>query len=123
MLYKDAFISYIKTKTDYINIPFQPPEALFFAASIKDTLSGGASVFLDTYVTAMPGTQKALNMFGWIGDILSVLDSLTDIFSPPNANDIVIYQKAKAQDYRIEFSSDFSEYTMENILDLCNANN
>ena len=93
-------------------------KALFFSGSISNTLSSGASRFLDEYIDSTPGTS-ALNMFGWVGNLMDALDIITDTFTPPNLNDIAIYNKVKSQNYLTSFIIEDSEMPIEEIISHC----
>ena len=96
--------------------------ALFFSGSIVGEMSELASEFLKIYFKNNKNDIDfgVSSIFGWSNALLTVLNSLDYIqerFSPPNLEDITIYNKVNNQSFNTYFQiDDGSEISLEEIL-------
>ncbi len=97
-------------------------QALFFSGSVNGILSSGVSNFIDNYVSSTYGTTVK-DMLGWSGALLNVLstlgNALADSFSPPNINDIAIYNKVKTLNYQSDFIINGCGVSIDDIINRC----
>lgn len=63
--------------------------------------------------------NKALD---WLSTLLNILEYTKDLLSPPNPQDITIYDKLEAQDYSTRFILNGNELSMKDIISKTNHN-
>ena len=93
---------------------------LFFSSAAADFIPGAASAVFDEYVATIT-SEKAYQRFGWASATLSAINVLlegAEVFVPP-IDDITIYDKISAQNFRTNFVIGNSEITIDEILDHC----
>ena len=93
-------------------------QALFFAGSVTNSMSDIASTFISTYASSSD-FSTALD---WLSTLLNILEYTKDLLSPPNPQDITIYDKLEAQDYSTRFILNGNELSMKDIISRTNHN-